>query len=681
MMKDCRGKSIVVTLWLLLLSVCASRIAQPSYRGRRSIRWCSMQEKTMTLPTLPSIKDVRKHDDDEVRSSSSTSKRDVGVDPIEINGDRWILPGDYVVHEEHGVGKFTGLRQVDLTPSRKTRTYQDVVVIQYADAEVTFFKRLIKQELWLYRQSLAGMQQLSSILENRKWKRLKARVESNSKSLAINLVKAMALRSYYHRPPYIQSESKFYEFEKGFKYTPTPDQYICFQDIENDMVNNTRPMDRLICGDVGFGKTEVAIRAIYRAVLSGRQVALLAPTRILALQHLRVLGERMPDINIALLRGGDKQSANIKESIKNGKCRVVVGTHALLQKNVVFKELGLLVIDEEQRFGVEQKEKWRSDCVGIDVLTLSATPIPRTLQMSLTGMKDLSVMTSPPVGRKDVKVKVNTINENLIKSAISAELDRQGKVFVVVPYVKNITSTYSMIQRILPEVKCVIVHGGIDDIVERMDFFSNGNAHVIIATTVIENGIDIPIANTMIVLDCDRFGMSTLYQLRGRVGRSDRQAFAYFLYDNNKALSEEANTRLDYLEAYTALGSGYDLSKRDMEIRGSGEVFGARQAGNRDIGLDLQNKVLQKAITELKKDIILPIPETRVSLDLHIENIGAKVNKGKQITDINAQDVNQLAIWETQLAKWTIFNIAGASVAETEKEILYNSFTMSKDRR
>jgi transcription-repair coupling factor (superfamily II helicase) len=324
---------------------------------------------------------------------------------IRIGGQRWIMPGDYVVHEEYGVGRYLGVRMVDLTPARNTRTLEPTMEVQYADGEVSWFQRIVDKELWLYRSADAGEQELSTLIDRKKWKRRRVAVEESSKSMAVNLGKMKAIRDSFHRTPCAPDGERYKAFEKTFMYEPTEDQKICFQTIATDMINNTRPMDRLVCGDVGFGKTEVAVRAIYRAVLSKKQVALLAPTRILALQHLRVLRTRMPDINIQLLRGGGKGDAlKVKEMIKNGECEVVVGTHALLQPTVTFTNLGLLVIDEEQRFGVGHKEKLKAVSGGTDVLTLSATPIPRTLQMGLSNLRDLSLMNTAPVGRKEVNV-------------------------------------------------------------------------------------------------------------------------------------------------------------------------------------------------------------------------------------------------------------------------------------
>jgi transcription-repair coupling factor (superfamily II helicase) len=368
---------------------------------------------------------------------------------LKIGGQRWILPGDYVVHSEYGVGRYLGIRMVDVTPARPTRTLQPTVEVEYADGEVSWFARIIEKELWLYRSADAGDQELSSLIDRRKWRRRKQSVEDSSKNMAVNLSKMKAIRDAFHRTPCTPDSEKYLEFENSFMFEPTEDQEICFKTIAMDMINNTRPMDRLVCGDVGFGKTEVAIRAIYRAVLSNKQVAFLAPTRVLALQHLRVLRARMPDINVQLLRGGGKGDAlKVKEMIKNGECQVVVGTHALLQPTVTFTNLGLLVIDEEQRFGVAHKEKLKAVSGGTDVLTLSATPIPRTLQMSMANLRDLSLMNTAPVGRKEVSVTVSMEDDDMIKKAIEKELERNGQIFVVVPFVSDVNPTHMKLKGI-----------------------------------------------------------------------------------------------------------------------------------------------------------------------------------------------------------------------------------------
>jgi transcription-repair coupling factor (superfamily II helicase) len=350
---------------------------------------------------------------------------------------------------------------------------------------------------------------------------------------------------------------------------------------------------------------------------------------------------------VQLLRGGGKGDAlAVKEAVKSGKCQVVVGTHALLQPSVSFESLGLLVIDEEQRFGVAHKEKLKAACGGTDVLTLSATPIPRTLQMSLTGLRDFSLMNSPPAGRKEVVVHVGADEDQVIISAICKEIDRGGQVFVVVPFVSEVEPTCNRLEALIEGITIIEAHGRHDDLEDRIDAFTRKEADILVSTTVIENGIDMPNVNTIIVLSANRFGMSSLYQLRGRVGRSRSQAYAYFM-TNSTSLSIEAETRLMYLKTLTALGSGYDLSRRDMEMRGYGTIFGTDQSGAKDVGLDLQAAILKNAVDSLKSELIIAVPDCRIDLGLPIErvfnsHIGPLPPRG---------DLNAVARWEALLVQ------------------------------
>eukprot|EP01038_Epipyxis_sp_PR26KG_P010616 gene10616-14257_t len=567
---------------------------------------------------------------------------------VQIKGSRYIVPGDYVVHEDYGIGKYIGIREVDITPGRDTTRHEPTVVVKYLEGEISWFKRVVDKELWLYRTAESGEQEVSSLLDYKKWIRRKKIATERSKSMAMNLIQMMAIRNGIHRTPCLLDDPSYIEFEKRFQFEATPDQNECFKAIEYDMVNSTRPMDRLICGDVGFGKTEVAMRAIYRAVASSKQVAFLVPTRVLALQHLRVLKLRMPEVNVQLLRGGNKADAQtIKDDLKKGVCQVAIGTHAILQPNITFDNLGLLVIDEEQRFGVAHKEKLKSVSSGTDVLTLSATPIPRTLQMSLSGLRDFSKMNSPPKGRLEVKVHVGFNNHSIIQQAISYEVSREGQVFVVVPFIQDILPTKLMIKELLPNLKIIEAHGQLDDLEDRIDQFINKKAEVLIATTVIENGIDMPNVNTIIVFSADRFGMSSLYQLRGRVGRSTKQAYAFFM-TNSSSISVDAESRLIYLKTFTALGSGYDLSRRDMEMRGFGTIFGEQQSGSGDIGFDLQTSILNTELDCIKKNYILTVPDTRIEFNDIVEEFGENTNNKLPLP---SDDLSIISRWEAAISK------------------------------
>eukprot|EP00979_Chaetoceros_neogracilis_P002974 scaffold500_cov210-Chaetoceros_neogracile.AAC.2 len=415
------------------------------------------------------------------------------------------------------------------------------------------------------------------------------------------------------------------EFEKTFIYEPTPDQYKCFEAAENDMVWRNRPMDRLVCGDVGFGKTEVALRALFRCVVNGRQGALLSPTGVLAAQHMKTVIRRMgPDtefgFNIAVLRGGmgknTKVGKAIREQISAGEIDIIIGTHALLSSGMEFKDLGLLVVDEEQRFGVKQKERLKLICSGIDVLTLSATPIPRTLQMSLSGIRDTSTIRSPPPMRKPTITFVQEFSKLFVKEAISRELARGGQCFYVVPRIAQLEEAQNIILELFPDIRIIQAHGrmprgGAEDNVAA---FAEGDYDVLLATTVIENGVDIPSVNTIIINNAQAFGMSTLYQLRGRVGRSSTQGYSYFLHKED-AITEQSAMRLQAMADLNELGSGFDVANRDLEIRGAGSLLGTEQSGMAaKVGFDLYMRMLKKSIRQLRGLDLPMVPRTNVLL-------------------------------------------------------------------
>ena len=377
-------------------------------------------------------------------------------------------------------------------------------------------------------------------------------------------------------------------FEKTFPFEPTPDQQKCFEAVENDMVWRSRPMDRLVCGDVGFGKTEVALRALFRCVANGRQAALLSPTGVLASQHMKTVLQRMGEnsnfeYKVGMLRGGmgknTKAGRALREEISNGDIDIIVGTHALLSSGLEFKDLGLLVVDEEQRFGVKQKERLKLICNGVDVLTLSATPIPRTLQMSLSGIRDTSTIRSPPPMRKPTITFVQEFHKSLVNDAISREIERGGQCYYVVPRIAQLDEAEKMIRDIFPEIRIIQAHGRMTrgGAEENVAAFAEGNYDVLLATTVIENGVDIPAVNTIIIQNAQAFGMSTLYQLRGRVGRSSVQGYAYFLHKVD-AITEQSAMRLQAMADLHELGSGFDVANRDLEIRGAGSLLGTEQS-------------------------------------------------------------------------------------------------------
>ena len=444
------------------------------------------------------------------------------------------------------------------------------------------------------------------------WSRAKKRVEENTLELAQDVLALYATRETVQRVPFDPTqEEKVKEFEGTFPYTPTPDQKTCFEEVENDMVWRSRPMDRLICGDVGFGKTEVALRALFRTVCNGRQGALLAPTGVLAAQHYKNVLKRMGpdsefDINVALLRGGmgrrTKAGRAMREQIESGEVQLVVGTHALLSKDLAFKDLGLLVVDEEQRFGVKQKERLKVISGGIDVLTMSATPIPRTLQMSISGIRDTSTIRSPPPMRKPTISYVHEFEEEIVQEAIGRELARGGQCFYVVPRIAMLQQAEQVIEGLFSGIRVIQAHGrmGRNEAEENVAAFAEGKYDVLLATTVIENGVDIPSVNTIVIESAQNFGMSTLYQLRGRVGRSDQQAYAYFLH-NEDSVTEQAALRLQAMAELQDLGSGFDVANRDLEIRGAGSLLGTEQSGlAARVGFDLYMRMLKKSVRQLK---------------------------------------------------------------------------------
>lgn len=415
------------------------------------------------------------------------------------------------------------------------------------------------------------------------------------------------------------------EFEKTFPYEPTADQIKCFEAVENDMVWRNRPMDRLVCGDVGFGKTEVAFRALFRCVANGRQAALLSPTGVLAAQHMKNVVKRMGEdsnfkFRIAVLRGGmgknTKVGKELREQISEGNIDIIVGTHALLSSGLKFKDLGLLVVDEEQRFGVKQKERLKLICNGIDVLTLSATPIPRTLQMSLSGIRDTSTIRSPPPMRKPTITYVQEFSKDFVKEAISRELQRGGQCYYVVPRIAQLDEAEAVMKELFPDIRIIQAHGRMPrgNAEDNVAAFAEGKYDVLLATTVIENGVDIPTVNTIIISNAQAFGMSTLYQLRGRVGRSSLQGYAYFMHKDD-AITEQSAMRLQAMADLHELGSGFDVANRDLEIRGAGSLLGTEQSGMAaKVGFDLYMRMLKKSIRQLRGLDLPMVPRTNVLL-------------------------------------------------------------------
>ena len=519
--------------------------------------------------------------------------------------------GDFVVHKNHGIGKFLKLERLE------NREY---LAIQYSDGLLRVAADQVGS-LSRFRSTGDKPPELNS-MSGKAWEKTKNKVRKAIKKLAVDLLQLYAQRAKQEGFAYPADSPWQAELEDSFRYQATPDQLKATQDVKRDM-ESPRPMDRLVCGDVGFGKTEVAIRAIFKAVTSGKQVAFLAPTTILTQQHYHTLKERFAPypINIGLLNRfrTAEERKDIQRRLATGELDIVVGTQALLGKGIVYRDLGMLVVDEEQRFGVNQKEKIKSLKTQVDVLTLTATPIPRTLYMSLSGIREMSLITTPPPSRRPIKTHLSPYNEEAISTAIRQELDRGGQVFYVVPRIEGIEEISAKLREMIPGARLAIAHGQMDEaeLEATMLAFNAGEADILVCTTIIESGLDIPRVNTILIEDAQRFGLAQLYQLRGRVGRAGIQAHAWLFYPKQSQLSEAARARLRAIQEFTQLGSGYQLATRDMEIRGVGNLLGAEQSGQLDaIGFDLYTEMLQEAIGEIRGQEIPKVDDTQIDLKL-----------------------------------------------------------------
>lgn len=511
-----------------------------------------------------------------------------------------LKPGDYVVHDNHGIGKYLGLEQLAVGDIIK-----DYMVIKYAGADKLYVPTDQVDHIQRY-IGVEGRAPKVFKLGGNDWNRIKNRVKESVQELAKELLQLYATREATEGYSFSLDNSLQYQFEEEFPYVETEDQLKAIEQVKKDM-ELLRPMDRLLCGDVGYGKTEVALRAAFKAVMDSKQVAVLVPTTILAQQHYENFSKRFSNypINVEVMSRfkTPKQIKEIKEKAKNGLVDVIIGTHSLLSKDVVFYDLGLLVVDEEQRFGVAHKEKLKKLKANIDVLTLSATPIPRTLHMSLVGIRDLSVIETPPEDRYPVQTYVVEENPQIIKEAITRELNRGGQVFYLYNRVADIEQVARKIQQLVPYSRIGVTHGQMKEkqLEEVMLNFIEKQLDVLVCTTIIENGLDIPNVNTIIVSEADKLGLSQLYQLRGRVGRSNRIAYAYLTYQKDKVLTEVAEKRLAAIKEFTHLGAGFKIAMRDLEIRGSGNILGPEQHGNMmSVGFDLYCRLLEQAVEELK---------------------------------------------------------------------------------
>lgn len=541
-----------------------------------------------------------------------------------------LQPGDYVTHVDHGIGRFAGLEKVDHAGNE-----QEAIRLIYRDNDVLLVSIHSLHKIAKYSGKEGGPPVMSK-LGSQEWEQKKSRIRKQVKDIARELIALYAKRRT--APGYAYSRDSFLqaELESSFLYEDTPDQAKATNDIKNDM-ERPHPMDRLICGDVGFGKTEVAIRAAFKAVSDNKQVAVLVPTTILAMQHFKTFSERMADFPVKIDYINRFRSASqVKEIVKgvaSGEIGILIGTHRIVNKDIKFKDLGLLIIDEEQKFGVKTKDRLKEMRVEVDVLTLTATPIPRTLHFSLMGARDLSVIATPPPNRQPVTTEVHPYNEAVIRDAVSYELRRGGQVFFVHNRVNDIESIGNLIMRLVPEARIGVAHGQMEgDRLERiMTRFIEGDYDVLVSTNIIESGLDIPNANTILINNAHYFGLSDLHQMRGRVGRSNRKAFCYLLTPPPSVLTADARKRLQTLEDFSDLGEGFKIAMRDLDIRGAGNLLGAEQSGFvNDLGFEMYHKVLDEAIQELRenefKDLFetkpgelkLSLPDTVIETDLQV---------------------------------------------------------------
>lgn len=553
-----------------------------------------------------------------------------------------IKPDEYVVHTIHGVGIYKGLTQQEIDGQLK-----DYLTIEYASKDKLHIPAEQINLLCRYRGSGSVKPKLSRMGGN-DWENTKKRVKKAVETIAYDLLRLYAKRKMRIGIQFDPDTNWQIEMEEAFEYVETPDQMRAIEEVKRDM-ESENPMDRLICGDVGFGKTEVAMRAIFKAVTSGKQVAVIVPTTILALQHYRTISERFKPfaMNVDLLcrfRSVKEQKETLKK-LALGECDVVIGTHKLLQDGIQFKDLGLLVIDEEHRFGVRHKEKLKQLKENIDIISMSATPIPRTLYMSLSGIKDMSLINTPPKNRLPVKTFVGAFNDTAVKNAITHELDREGQVYYLYNRVETIEEFKLQLQKIVPNARICVGHGKMNEheLEQVMLDFANYEYDILLSTTIIESGLDIPNANTIIIHDADKFGLAQLYQLRGRVGRCEKQAYCYCFYKENKSMTEEAVKRLKAIKEFTTLGSGYQIALRDVEIRGVGNLLGTKQHGHMiNVGFDTYCQLLEETVKELQGEVvenkvptIVDINVTAFIPDDWVGSAEQKMIEYKRLADVN----------------------------------------------
>ncbi len=557
--------------------------------------------------------------------SDKTRSGKVALTLKEINQ---LQPGDYVVHMDHGIGRFSGLVRLPIGDK-----IQEVIKISYLNNDSVFVSIHALHKVSKYKGKEGESPKLNK-LGSGAWERVKAKTKSKIKDIARDLIKLYAERQQekgfaYSKDTYLQTE-----LEASFMYEDTPDQVKATRDVKADM-QSEQPMDRLICGDVGFGKTEIAIRAAFKAATDGKQTAVLVPTTVLATQHYHTFKDRLENFPVKVdyisRARSSKEQKKILNDLEEGKIDILIGTHRIVGKDVKFKDLGLLIIDEEQKFGVSTKEKLKQMKVNVDTLTMTATPIPRTLQFSLMGSRDLSTISTPPPNRYPIQTEVHVFDIEIIRDAINFELSRNGQVFIVNNRIQNIYEMQELIKREIPDVRIAVGHGQMDPkkLEGIISDFMNLEQDVLIATTIIESGIDMPNVNTIIVINSQNFGLSDLHQLRGRVGRSNRKAFCYLLAPPLYTLSADSRRRLQAIENFAELGSGLNIAMQDLDIRGAGNLLGAEQSGFiADLGYETYRKILTEAVQELRKDEFS---------DLYKEELSEKAKENEYVQDVHVE--------------------------------------------
>ena len=529
--------------------------------------------------------------------------------------------GDYVVHVDHGIGQFMGL----VTTNFHGRPQESIKLV-YKGGDTVFVSIHNLHRISKYK-GREGSEPTISRLGSGAWERMKERTKDKVKDIARDLIQLYATRKQQKGFAYTPDGYMQHELEASFLYEDTPDQAKATLDIKHDM-ESAMPMDRLVCGDVGFGKTEVAMRAAFKAATDGKQVAVLVPTTVLALQHYNTFKERFRDFPVRveyLSRAKSaKQTKELLEDLKAGKIDILIGTHKLVGKQVVWKDLGLLIIDEEQKFGVAVKEKLKALRTNVDVLTLTATPIPRTLQFSLLGARDLSVINTPPPNRYPVQTEMITLDdEDIIKEAIQLEMQRNGQIYVVCNRIEMLPRIENRIHRLCPEARTVIAHGQMPpgEMEEALEAFINYDYDILISTTIIESGVDIANVNTIIIHAAQNYGLSDLHQLRGRVGRSNRKAYCYLVTPDRELLTSDARRRLDALTTFAELGAGFQLAMQDLDIRGAGNMLGSEQSGFiADLGYETYQRILNEAVEEIREEMLASSPDNSTLFSTTLNN-------------------------------------------------------------